>query len=781
MNPALLRALLSLSLVLALTACEDDPVDPNQEPNQVPNQDPNQVPNQNQDELPERPDAPTHESIYSVVSGCFHVDAAQPGDDEWGYLAPTADGESYAFDTTEADDAARFYLKASDLGTYLFFDHDSQYFLVEEEDFLRRDSFLSDIFTLDDTYLPGVQWELQIAPDDEARFHLRHLRSGRYLTTTGLTTDASQAATIALHPTDGCAEFPELTLDAEGEVVPRTFDDGSVYGFVETHSHIFSNFGFGGAGIFHGAPYHPFGVEHALPSCEMFHGSGGRYDLFGYGFDNADDVDETALLTAFINGQLPEFYHHTDGYPTFTDWPNAHKFSTHQTQYYLWIKRAYLGGLRLMINHATTNQIICDILDGADIQPTRYSCNDMVAVDRILEETRRMERYIDAQAGGPGLGFFRIVESPEEAREVINDGKMAVVLGIETSNLFDCNLVPPDGESRCTEADVLESLDYYYDQGVRVIFPVHKFDNAFSAGDGQRDIMELANFAQTGHWSNFVDEDCPDLPSVFDRGGITFADLNEPRDDYLADPPNDMSNFADDPVTTLLGYTSILLGGSAHGDFCQNAGLTELGEFLMEELMRRGMVVEIDHLPRRGYQRAFELLEEFQYPAAGTHGNHNRGELYELGGISKFNFGRCSDPNNPGGRAQSLRDRITLLEAAGQYPAEGFGFDLNGFAGAPGPRFGDDSVCETPQENPISYPFQSLDGDITFTQPRLAERTVDFNTEGLVHVGLIPELIEDVRNDGVTDEDLEPLFRSAEGYLRMWEASEARGAAIRAQ
>ncbi len=44
---------------------------------------------------------------------------------------------------------------------------------------------------------------------------------------------------------------------------------------------------------------------------------------------------------------------------------------------------------------------------------------------------------------------------------------------------------------------------------------------------------------------------------------------------------------------------------------------------------------------------------------------------------------------------------------------------------------------------------------------------------------MLPELIEDVRRDGVTDAELEPLFRSAEGYLRMWERAEARAAVLR--
>jgi hypothetical protein len=81
----------------------------------------------------------------------------------------------------------------------------------------------------------------------------------------------------------------------------------------------------------------------------------------------------------------------------------------------------------------------------------------------------------------------------------------------------------------------------------------------------------------------------------------------------------------------------------------------------------------------------------------------------------------------------------------------------------------------------MEYPFTSYAGDVTFEHPQLGNRTVDFDTEGMLHIGLLPELIEDARNVGYTDEDLEPIFRSAEGYIRMWELSEERGAALRAE
>jgi len=725
----------------------------------------------------ERPPAAEADDVFSFVDGCYALHATPPGSAEGSFLAPSDGGDGFAFTASTVDSAASFYMKASGLGTYVFYDEEEHYLVGDEGAFRRKAELSTALFELDDSFSPGAQWELQVSEVDENRHRLKHAATEQFLTTDGLADSEDRAAVVTLRPTDGCADYPELSLDAEGQPRSRPWDDGSVWGFVETHTHIMSNFSFGGAGIFHGAPFHPLGVEYALPSCERFHGEQGRQDLFGFAFNRQNELDAQTMITALSEGQTPEPNHATDGYPEFTDWPDAHDSSTHQMQYYKWIKRAYMSGMRLMVQHATSNEMICQLIAGEGIQPTRYSCNDMVATDRILKETRRMERYIDAQAGGPGEGWFRIVESPDEAREVINDGKLAIILGIEVSNLFDCYLVPPEGEEQCTREDVVDALDEYEEKGVRSIFPVHKFDNAFSAGDGHRGVIEIGNFAQTGHYSNFV-TDCPDVPANFDRGNVQFGGLNDPRDDYFAEPPADVSDFGEEPLGTLLPHADKLGEGELEGDYCMKHGLTDLGRFLIDELMRRGMIIEVDHLPQRSYEETFEILEQNDYPAAGTHGTNNRGKIYELGGVSKFNFDVCADPDNPGSRAEDLNDDLELIREAGAYEAEGFGFDLNGFAGAPGPRFGEDSDCEAPQENPVEYPFDSYGGGVTFTQPQLGERTPDFNTEGLVHIGMIPELIQDVQNTGVTEQELEPLFRSAEGYLRMWEKARERAEAM---
>lgn len=732
-------------------------------------------------------------SIYSVANSCVAISPDGGNSFLTGVGALTAgaavslpdpslvDGV-YGPVATSTNEASRFVLRPTDLGKYLLFDESASYMTSNGEILLRQTGLASDTrlvgdeVVIDSDMQSEGEWQLLAVADD--RYRLKHLRSGKFVGADGNVVGKGDAADLEFVTLEGCATFPELTVDASGDITMTEFEDGSVYGFVETHAHLFTNLAFGGGGTFHGSPFHPLGVQHALADCDLVHGEGGRRDVMGAGFSGGGSIEE--LLPALINGELPDKQHDTEGYPEFTEWPAAPFSSTHQMQYYKWIERAYLSGLRLMVQHATTNSFLCDMVTGIGAQPRRHDCNDMVNVDKIIDATYALERYVDALAGGPGLGWFRIAYSPEEAREFIRDGKLAVVLGIETSALFDCFLVPFGDFEPCTEADVVAKLDEYYNKGVRVLFPVHKYDNAFSAGDGQRGLIQIGNFGHTGHYSSYIQ--CPSelltFPGGFDNGGVPFANLNQPREIYDSPPPFDMSGLPDNVVGTLLPLINLLGGGDLAGQYCQKHGLTPLGEFLIVEMMKRGMILEVDHLPRKSYARAFELLVTHDYPAMGTHGRNYNGLLYLLGGMSKSNLGRCRNPNVPATMDDSFQARIQLMRDKGAFPAEGFGFDLNGFAGAPGPRFGPRSGCRNQTDEGITYPFTSYAGDITLEEPVVGNRTLDFNTEGMVHLGLVAELIEDVRLDGVTDEELEPLFKSAEGYLRVWEKSEARSQAL---
>lgn len=713
---------------------------------------------------------PPELDTFAFANGCYSVRSG----DMW--LAASMSGDAFEF-VADPNAAARFFMKASDLGTYLLYDENGGYLVSDDGPLLRQNSLQSDMMLNDDSYVSGAEWLPENSELDPTQYQLRNRRTEQLLANGNV---AAEGLPISFEPAPACREHPELTLDASGTVMKTTFEDGDLYGIVDTHSHILSNFGFGGGSLFHGAPFHRLGVEHALPDCAPFHGEMGRKDFFGYAFDTggSGEADLTGLIPDLVAGELSVDNHLTPGYPEFSDWPNGPTRSTHQTQYYRWLERAYLSGLRLVVQHATTNSAICNFTVGSGLQQSRYECDDMVAVDRILAESYVMERYIDAQSGGPGEGWFRIVKTPAEAREVIAGGKMAVILGIETSNLFECTLTPVDGNPACDEAYVRERLDHYYDVGVRAMFPVHKYDNAFTPGDGDRAFIELGNFMNSGHWSNFT-LDCPDLNNDgFDNGDVYFGGLNMPRDVYDSPAPNDLSNYPENPVGIISLYITEILEAPLVGPYCQNATLTPLGETMLTEMMMRGMLIEVDHLPQWSYVRAYEMLEAADYPAVGSHGRNYDGRIYQLGGVSTTGFGTCRDDNNPGSTVQGFIDKIDFIIDNGGYPGEGFGFDLNGFAGARGPRFGD-GICGTPQTDPITYPFTSYAGDVEFTEPVVGNRTLDFNTEGMVHIGLLPELIEDARRDAVSEADIEPLFRSAEGYIRMWERAEERAAALR--
>ena len=143
---------------------------------------------------------------------------------------------------------------------------------------------------------------------------------------------------------------------------------------------------------------------------------------------------------------------------------------------------------------------------------------------------RELQDYIDAQNGGPGKGWFRIVTTPYEARRVINQGKLAVILGIEVSKLFDCGVYNEQAE--CTPDQIDRRLDEVYAMGVRDMELVNKFDNALAgvAGDnGTTGVavnggnkIETGKFWQMQHCdghNHVQDRSQPTLPGV-DRDAL---------------------------------------------------------------------------------------------------------------------------------------------------------------------------------------------------------------------------------------------------------------------
>src|SRR5690606_8985554 len=95
----------------------------------------------------------------------------------------------------------------------------------------------------------------------------------------------------------------------------------------------------------------------------------------------------------------------------------------------------------------------------------------------------------------------------------------------------------------------------------------------------------------------------------------------------------------------------------------------------------------------------------------------------------------------------------------------GFGSDVQGILTF---GFGDEDFVP-------DYPFPSYDGTVSFTQPRIGNREIDFVKEGMAHYGLFAEWVENLRqaSERAGNDSFDIFMNSAEAYLQMWARAEA--------
>ena len=664
---------------------------------------------------------------YALVNGCYAMRAAGverfvvKSGDGWKATAPTV------------AEAEGFRMQASALGRYLLMARDGS-FLVSGGGGLAP-------LTGDDgagtTEAPDESgdWRLDEKPGD--LFELTAIANDRKLGVDrgGDVTSGRGPTPFAFVPTDRCATFPEAEVNVAGEPHRGPTAFGETTGLIETHLHGMA-FEFLGGRVHCGRPWSPLGVTVALLDCPD-HAAGGR----GAALENVQATGN------------PVSGHDTDGWPTFKGWPHYRTY-THEQAYYKWLERAWRGGLRLYTNLLVDNEVLCEVYP---LKKNR--CNEM---DNVRLQRQRIDElidYIDAQNGGPGKGWLRIARDPFEARRIVNDGKLALVLGIETSKLFDCGEV--NRRPTCDRAQIDKQLDEVERMGVRQMELVNKFDNGLVgvAGDaGQTGIAtNTGNKQDTGHY--WAMETC--------LGRNAEHDHDEPQS--TAVPGNERDELVGAILGQALPTTDVapIYGPVPH---CNQQGLTELGAYLIRRMMEKKMLVDPDHMSVRGRDEALSLVEGGGYGGVLSSHSWSTPDAYRrilaLGGVVT--------------PAPKTTERF--LESWKQLKAQrnprylygtGFSTDMNGFAAQGGPRPGNEA-------NPVVYPFRSLDGSTTVDRNRSGTRTWDLNTDGTAHFGLYPDRIEDVRIVG-GQEPADDLLNGAEAYIQMWERAQGiRGPQCRA-
>lgn len=511
-------------------------------------------------------------------------------------------------------------------------------------------------------------------------------------------------------------------------------------GYADIHVHEMANYAFGGS-IIWGSSNDPKGLGTIPPPMRRGHDAleGATHGRF-----------VAVLLRTLVNAYLGDWFRHgEEGDPSFRSWPSVNIW-THQQVYKDWLFRAYQGGLRLMVMLAENSEDAngrgeneLPIVRHHVFQRVKAlgrSGNDMESLDWQIRGAYLLQAEIDNENGGPGRGWYRIVRDPDEAADVISQGKLAVILGTELQHLFNCDMDRP----RCTPQAIVEGLNRLESMGVNYVFPLHHKLNQYG-------------------------------------GPARFTFLN---DGPSMKCPESKPRYEHD---------------------CSAVGLTELGKFLMRELSARGMLIDVEHMSLKTFNDAMNIVEQRHYPVFAGHvipfdvaAKSDRTEraktraqlqrIFDVGGIVAPMMGTSFDssrnhqipitckPYDGGGVDQWANAYLFVKNIAGPRSDQlAFGSDWNGFAGWPRPR----KKCASPNEK-LSYPYplpprlrpaaiQPVTEMSLFQWPP-GGRTWDFNEVGAAHVGMEPDFLQDTQLllPGLTNTDLEPIYRSARAIVNLW-------------
>jgi len=609
---------------------------------------------------------------------------------------------------------------------------------------------------------------------------------------------------------------PHVFKPAPGAVLGFVDWDSPVWGIADLHTHPASHLGFGKQLMF-GAPDGP--IRTALANCNCMHG--------GWGIDNTCGNYIRMAVITMTDGMYKhtaDLDHPHRGAPKFQHWPHFTTI-THQQMRYEWIKRAHEGGLRVMVGLAVNNHLLAEVLDGKNPK------DDKASADLQL---KYMKEFV-----GRHRDFMEIAYNPAEMRDIVRRGKLAVVLGIEVDNIGNFNFATINATNAAIKAEVQR----LYSLGVRYAFPVHVSDNTFGGAAVYEDMFNYANrFANTQPLppglgaalpgTSFRIEHAPDplidkrmglpLENVFAVGIRGGLEAIESMPSPLGVVP--MKAFLESEREYKVLKSFFLTPDPATevwrtipGGHRNKKGLTTKGEVAIREMMRLGMLIDIDHMSERAVQKTLSIAEGVNggYPLvsghntpramrAKGHGTENQRtdrqleRLMSLGGMMGVGWGYDKDKgqtpsfstaiNKSGGRGWThsnianscggssrrfANNYLYTLEKMGG-AGVALGTDINGLVVPPGPRFGADSRLDgnrcSGQGRPVTYDRGSSGAanNAPLRRGSTLRRTWNINNDGVAHYGMLPDFLQDLDNVGLDPRDMTPLFNSAEDFARMW-------------
>jgi microsomal dipeptidase-like Zn-dependent dipeptidase len=552
--------------------------------------------------------------------------------------------------------------------------------------------------------------------------------------------------------------LPAARLGGSPIFAPK-LNDGrqGLRGFVDMHAHPMSHLGFGGH-LMHGAP--GVGVlmlpgtifragncnekprrarsqAEALGSCLATHGG---HDLFS---NTCGNHVRRLILNGMEDGNntnKPHSINHPPGHPSYTRWPK-HDDILHQQMWVDWIERSYQGGMRVMVALAVNNYTLAEGLEATEGNPR----TDRPSGDLQIKELRRFVAQHHR--------WMAIANSAEDLRRIVGEeDKLAIIIGAELDDMGDFVV----RKNRPSAEAVRREIRRLHRSGVRYIFPVHLVDNYFAGAAAYETEVNRANCYHYGEWINLR---CADH-SARDEAGITTR-LESGNDLFKLMKLGRCGDHA--PVPSC--------GGNA--GHLNKRGLQRLGKEAIDEMMRLGMIIDIDHASLASLHQILDHTANTPggaYPLVSGHngvrpangGNENQRtqaqyeELRRRQSIAGVGWGAL--------RSDQWLAKLRDVRATGIPIA--IGSDINGMVVQPRQRSG----C-SPQNPCVTYSDE-------FPRLRSGSMTWDYNQHGVANVGLFPDLLKDIEGQQGGRAIVQALFDGAEAIAKTWEKAESVGSQI---
>lgn len=471
----------------------------------------------------------------------------------------------------------------------------------------------------------------------------------------------------------------DLQLSA---LVPAERGGAPLFGFVDLHTHPFSQIGSGGR-MFSGRVHSCIGrrgaeckhesvLDRALASCQADHGAWG-----------AEGVTTV----------VPEMGHNAGGYPDFKGWPK-HTTLSHQQMYVDWLKRSWQGGLRVFMMDVGHNAVMAwafkttSVLLPGDAAPNGLDVDD--------EMIRLQVAAAKAFAQLPDVrGWLEVAYSAEDSRRIVAEGKLAMVLGVELDNFGRFNSSKEfwaltrraDAGDAAARTELRRQLRKYltglHEQGVRHFFPIHVFDSVFG-GAALYDLKLEAGtyvfhklFGAGGRWSEVRNawDTGDDGRGIYTRMDLEFGAIGRKVNDLLSKV--ELAQLFTNPAVALpilvvaaplvlpliaavpvvgpmlaaslpvlaqtvhliasavlklekeLGLRQLLAerngsfqkalkGHKRHG-LANARGLSAAGVALVDEALRLGMMLDVSHMSDRATDETLAVAEKAQAPLLASH------------------------------------------------------------------------------------------------------------------------------------------------------------------